>query len=76
MAANGIGPLVVLTTQLPRAGTEADRALRATGPGGIFDAVDLGSPHARKRLASYASGRSGSPLPGFWWNSDVAPGLA
>jgi site-specific DNA-methyltransferase (adenine-specific) len=74
MAANGIAPLVVLTTQLPRAGTEADRALRATGPGGIFDAVDLSSPYARKRLNAYASGRCGSPLPGFWWNSDIAPG--
>ncbi len=41
MAAGGVGPLVVLTTQLPRAGTEADRALRAPGPGGIFDVVDL-----------------------------------
>ena len=50
MAATDHAPFVVLTTQLPRAGTEADRALRAPGPGGIFDAVDLLSPAARKRL--------------------------
>jgi DNA methylase len=74
MAANGIGPLVVLTTQLPRPGTEADRGLRATGPGGIFDAVDLLSPAARKRLGLYAAGRPGPPLPGFWSASDLAPG--
>ncbi len=74
MAANGIGPLVVLTTQLPRPGTEADRALRAAGPGGIFDAVDLLSPAARKRLALYAAGRPGPPLPGFWSSSDLTPG--
>jgi DNA modification methylase len=74
MAANGIGPLVVLTTQLPRAGTEADRALRAAGPGGIFDAVDLFSPAARKRLSLYAAGRPGPPLPGFWAAADVAHG--
>ncbi|HEY6430046.1 MAG TPA: site-specific DNA-methyltransferase [Acidimicrobiales bacterium] len=74
MAANGIAPLVVLTTQLPRAGTEADRALRAAGPGGIFDAVDLLSPAARKRLSLYAAGRPGAALPGFWSASDVAPG--
>jgi DNA modification methylase len=74
MAANGIGPLVVLTTQLPRAGTEADRALRAAGPGGTFDVVDLLSPAARKRLALYAAGRPGPPLPGFWSPSDLAPG--
>ena len=41
LAASGHAPFVVLTTQVPRAGTEADRALRAPGPGGIFDVVDL-----------------------------------
>ena len=74
LAATEHAPFVVLTTQLPRAGTEADRALRAPGPGGIFDAVDLLSPAARKRLAAYAGGRSGSPRPGFWSAADVAPG--
>ncbi|MGO9855035.1 MAG: DNA methyltransferase [Acidimicrobiales bacterium] len=76
LAASGVAPFVVLTTQLPRAGTEADRALRAPGPGGIFDAVDLLSPDARARLAAYAGGRCGSPRPGFWSESDVAPGSA
>ena len=74
MAASGISPFVVLTTQLPRGGTEADRALRAPGPGGIFDAVDLLSGDAAARLATYAAGRCGSPLAGFWSESDVAPG--
>ena len=74
LAARGVAPFVVLTTQLPRAGTEADRALRAPGPGGIFDAVDLLSADAPARLAAYAAGRSRSPLPGFWADADVAPG--
>ena len=74
MAASGVSPFAVLTTQLPRAGTEADRALRAPGPGGLFDAVDLLSPVARQRLATYATGRSTSPLPGFWAEADVRPG--
>jgi DNA modification methylase len=74
MSANDITPLVVLTTQLPRAGTEPDRALRASGPGAIFDAVDLLSPEARQRLATYARGRSGAPQPGFWSRADLAPG--
>ncbi len=74
LAANGVAPFVVLTTQLPRAGTEADRALRAAGPGGIFDAVDLHAAGARARLAAYAKGWPGAPLPGFWADSDVAPG--
>jgi DNA modification methylase len=76
MAASGVGPLVVLTTQLPRPGTEADRALRAPGPGGIFDVVDLGSAAAggAARLAAYAKSRGGAPLPGFWGERDLAPG--
>jgi site-specific DNA-methyltransferase (adenine-specific) len=74
MAAGGIGPLVVLTTQLPRAGTEADRALRAPGPGGIFDVVDLTAADGAARLASYARSRGGAPLLGFWAERDLAPG--
>jgi site-specific DNA-methyltransferase (adenine-specific) len=74
MAAGGVGPLVVLTTQLPRAGTEADRALRAPGPGGIFDVVELGAAGGAARLAAYAKSRGGAPLPGFWAERDLAPG--
>ncbi len=74
MAAGDVSPFVVLTTQLPRAGSEADRALRAPGPGGLFDAVDLLSAEALARLATYARGRSASPLAGFWASSDVTPG--
>ncbi|HVB90492.1 MAG TPA: site-specific DNA-methyltransferase [Acidimicrobiales bacterium] len=74
MASNNMGPLVVLTTQLPRAGSEADKALRATGPGGFFDAIDLLSREARARLSAYAAGGATPPLPGFWAAADVAPG--
>ncbi len=74
MAAGGTGPFVVLTTQLPRPGTEADRALRAPGPGGIFDVVDLLAPEAVARLAQYAGGRGGAPRAGFWSETDLVPG--
>ncbi len=74
LAAGGHAPFVVLTTQLPRPGTEADRALRAPGPGGIFDAVDLSSPDAPARLKAYARGRGRSPRVGFWTAADVTPG--
>jgi len=74
MAANDVAPLVVLTTQLPKPGTETDRALRAAGPGGIYDAVDLLAEAGRARLAAYAAGRQGPPLPGFWLDSDLSPG--
>jgi DNA modification methylase len=74
MAAGAKAPFVVLTTQLPRSGTASDRALRAPGPGGIFDAIDLLSADARARLATYAGGRTGSPRAGFWSAADVTPG--
>ena len=74
LAAHGLAPFAVLTTQLPRVGTEADRALRAPGPGGIFDVLDLSRPRRGRRLAAYASGRQRSPRPGFWSEADLAPG--
>jgi hypothetical protein len=74
MASNDVAPFVVLTTQLPRAGSEADKALRSCGPGGFFDAIDLGSVSARARLAAYCARGAASPLPGFWDTSDLAPG--
>ena len=74
MAAGEVGPLVVLTTQLPRAGTEADRALRASGPGGIFDVVDLFAAEGVSRLTAYARSRGRVPLSGFWSEQDLAPG--
>ena len=63
-----------LTTQLPRAGTEADRALRASGPGGIFDVVDLFAAEGVSRLTAYARSRGRVPLSGFWSEQDLAPG--
>ncbi len=74
MASNDVAPYVVLTTALPRSGTEADRALRACGPGGFYDAVDLLAPAARARLAAYAVRGASTPLPGFWTPSDLSPG--
>jgi DNA modification methylase len=74
MASNDVRPLVILTTQLPRAGSEADRALRATGTDGFFDAVDLFSTQDQKRLSKYAKGRQTRPLTGFWSARDLAPG--
>jgi hypothetical protein len=73
MASNDVRPLVILTTQLPRAGSEADRALRSTGSGGFFDAVDLCSTPGQKRLSKYAKGGQSRPLTGFWTARDLAP---
>ncbi|HWC67026.1 MAG TPA: site-specific DNA-methyltransferase [Acidimicrobiales bacterium] len=73
--APGAVPLVLLTTQLPRRGSEGDTALRAAGPGAVFDVVDLLSPDGVKRLRAYADrGFTGAPRPGFWADDrSVAP---
>ena len=71
------GPIVVLSPQLPRKGTEGDLALRAAGPRAFFDAIDLRMPDARARLTAYASGgHDDRPSIGFWSAQDLAEPLA
>jgi hypothetical protein len=71
------GPLVVLSAQLPRRGSEGDLALRAAGPTAFFDAIDLRLPDARERLAAYATGgHRDAPAIGFWSAQDLAAPLS
>jgi site-specific DNA-methyltransferase (adenine-specific) len=63
-------PLLLLTTALPASGSEAETALRATGPGLVTDVIDISSAADRARMASYASGASW-PQPGFWHDVDL-----
>jgi len=57
---------VLLTSHLPRPGTDGDRALRRVGPGQMFDVIDVSSPADQRRLTAYATGQEPQPLPGFW----------
>ena len=67
MARNGRGPLVLLTSHLPRPGSEADAALRGAGPEAFLDAVGMLSAAGRQRLARYAEGgHQDAPVDGFW----------
>jgi site-specific DNA-methyltransferase (adenine-specific) len=71
LAAKGYRPLVLLTTDLPRRGSEPDRALRA-GAGAFFDAVDLRSDEAAQRLRVYAKGNhTDRPAQGFWSEQEL-----
>jgi site-specific DNA-methyltransferase (adenine-specific) len=63
--------LVLLTTELPTRSTEGDAALRAAGPGTVFDVIDLFDPGARGRLAGYAAGGAEAPVEGFWVPADL-----
>ena len=72
MANQDVSPLVILTPLLPRPGSEGDKALRAAGTQGFFDAVDLFSPEGQQRLTAYATGKRTWPLAGFWRAKDLA----
>ena len=68
-------PFVLLTTELPDRRSDGDRALRASGPGVVFDVVDVRSPEGRARLVRYASdGPAGGPQAGFWTAKDLGRG--
>jgi DNA modification methylase len=65
-------PIVFLTSDLPRRRSEGDLALRAVGPGVVFDAIEMLADEQRERLKRYAAGgHSSRPLPGFWRAEDL-----
>jgi DNA modification methylase len=61
------GPLVFLTSHLPRKGSEGYVALRKVAEqGGFFDAIEMRSAEGYERLRKYAEGgHSEVPLSGF-----------
>lgn len=76
LGADNRRPVLVLTSNLPRPKSEGAKALRAVGPNGIFDAIEMLNPSDVERLEAYASltaaERNDRPLPGFWTEQDVA----
>jgi hypothetical protein len=64
----------VLTTELPRRGSDGDVALRAAGRGACFDVIDLLDASALDRLAAYAGGDVDAPLAGFWTKKELEAG--
>jgi site-specific DNA-methyltransferase (adenine-specific) len=70
---NGRTPLVLLTSHLPKPGSEADQALRAAGPRAFFDAIELLADHGFERLEKYAQGgQHDRPGVGFWSDAELA----
>ncbi|MEE2646211.1 MAG: site-specific DNA-methyltransferase [Actinomycetota bacterium] len=64
--------LLILTSHLPRLGSEGDRALRAVGGSGFFDAIEMFDDEAVDRLTHYAKVAPDRPVPGFWTEQDIA----
>lgn len=72
LANQGHRPVVFLTSNLPRRGSDGDRALRNAGPSAFFDAVEIFSDEGFTRLQTYASGGNADrPLTGFWTERDL-----
>jgi DNA modification methylase len=63
--------VLVLTSNLPKANSEGDKALRAVGPDQVFDAVEMFDASGVARLRAYAKGGVGLPIPGFWSETDL-----
>ena len=66
--------LLIVTSNLPKANSPGDKALRAVGPWSVFDAVEMFDPAHVARLREYAKGAD-VPLPGFWSEDDIATGF-
>ncbi len=71
------GPVevLVITSNLPKPGSEGDKAIRAVGPANVFDAIeifDTSEGGGVARLGAYATFGDGErPLPGFWTDDDI-----
>ncbi len=63
--------LLLLTSHLPRPGSEGDKALHAAGPSSFWDAIEMLSDEGRSRLSAYATGTVDRPLPGFWTETEI-----
>ncbi|MEE9414459.1 MAG: site-specific DNA-methyltransferase [Acidimicrobiales bacterium] len=63
--------VLVLTSNLPRPGSEGDKALRAVGPNSVFDVIELYDPEGFDRLKKYASGTL-EPQEGYWTIDELA----
>lgn len=74
--ADPLTPLVILTTQLPKARSEGSQALLAAGPKAFFDLITLGDQPSSERLAKYASGHHyQQPLTGFWSDAELSAAI-
>ena len=65
MAGDGT-PLLVMTSNLPKPGSEGRKALEAVGPQSVFDAIEIYRERDRMRLLNYGDQEIPVPIEGFW----------
>lgn len=63
--------LLILTSNLPKTGSEGDKALRSVGWRSVFDAIEMFDPGGRGRLNHYATGSTDEPAVGFWTVDEI-----
>ncbi|MGI9603139.1 MAG: DNA-methyltransferase, partial [Acidimicrobiales bacterium] len=63
--------VLIVTSNLPKPGSEGDKALRAVGPKSIFDVVEMFSKDDVVRLNRYAKVAGDRPEPGFWSEAEI-----
>ncbi len=63
--------LLIITSNLPRPGSDGDKALHAVGPGSVWDAIEMFDAEGVSRLEAYAQGHH-EQLPGFWTDDELA----
>ena len=66
--------LLVLTSHLPKKGSEGRKALQTVGPTGVFDAIEMFDPEGVERLTTYATNVADGPGVGFWTQADLESG--
>jgi DNA modification methylase len=71
------GPVVFLTSHLPKPRSDGDKALHRAGLDAFFDAIEMLSDAGQERLRRYAQGgHRAQPLAGFWTDDDIASWMA
>lgn len=64
-------PLLVMTSNLPKIGSEGWKALKSVGPESVFDAIEIFRDADLQRLAHYGRIDGEAPLPGFWEEHEI-----
>lgn len=65
-------PYVLISSHLPRPGSEGEVALRAAGPLAVFDVISMQSAIDFERLRRYgAGGHTSAPMAGYWRDKDL-----
>jgi hypothetical protein len=65
--------IIIITSNLPKPGSEGHVALRAAGPSSVFDAIEMfDDRNGVARLRAYAHHEDAMPpVAGFWSQSDI-----